>query len=144
MIRESAVEGGGYSQYVVRKPLNREKWIGYEYVGGEDYGSDVSFFCLKVEEPRAMEDSPHTHDFDMYLHFLPFDPDDMETLDAEIEIGFGPEQQIHTITSPASVYIPRGMIHCPLVFKRVGKPIFFIHTSIAPKYRKAGEEMDTP
>ncbi len=26
----------------------------------------------------------------------------------------------------------------------VHKPIFFVHTSIAPKYYKAGEVMDTP
>jgi hypothetical protein len=31
------------------------------------------------------------------------------------------------------------MIHCPLTFKRVGKPIFFVHTSIAPRYAKKEE-----
>jgi hypothetical protein len=60
----------------------------------------------------------------MYLYF--FGRDNMAELDAEIEIGFGEEQEIHTITTPASVYIPKGLIHCPLEFKRVGKPILFV------------------
>lgn len=130
-----------YGQYVVTKPLRHDKWDSYDFSGDEDYKSDVTFFLLKVEEPCVMEDYPHTHDFDMYLHFMSYDPENMEELDAEIEIGLGPEQEIHTITSPCSVFIPKGMIHCPLVFKRVGKPIFFVHTSIAPKYVKLGEEM---
>jgi hypothetical protein len=133
-----------YGQYVVEKPLRRDKWDSYDFSGDEDYGSNVSFFLLKVEEPCVMEEFPHTHDFDMYLHFMSFDPDRMEELDADIEIGLGPEQEIHRITAPCSVFIPKGMIHCPLIFRRVGKPIFFVHTSIAPKYTKTEGEVPSP
>jgi hypothetical protein len=133
---ETFMGEGTYDRYVVRKPLRRDKWDTYEYSGDEDYRSDVSFFILKVAEPCLMEEAPHVHDFDMYLHFMSYDPDDMETLDADIEIGFGDEREIHTITEPCSVFIPKGMIHCPLEFKRVGKPLLFIHTSIAPHYTK--------
>ncbi|HLA82511.1 MAG TPA: hypothetical protein VJP78_12965 [Thermoleophilia bacterium] len=128
-----------YDAYVIDKAIRHDKWTSYDYYGDEDYKSDVTFFLLKVEEPCVMEEYPHAHDFDMYLHFMSFDPDHMDVLDADIEIGLGPEQEIHEINSPSSVFIPKGMIHCPLVFKRVGKPIFFIHTSIAPKYLKLGE-----
>ena len=128
-----------YGRYVIRKALNHGDWDGFDYVGEEDYNSDISFIFLKVEEPCVMEDSAHTHDFDMYLHFLSFDPEDMEHLDADIEIGFGVEREMHHIDSPCSVFIPKGMIHCPLIFKRVGKPVFFVHTSIAPKYVKNEE-----
>ena len=132
---------GTYGRFVIEKPLRRDKWDSYDFYGDEDYKSGVTFMILKVAEPCVMEEAPHTHDFDMYLHFLPFDPDDMEELDADIEIGFGPEREIHRITSPCSVFIPKGMIHCPLIFERVGKPILFIHTSIAPNYTKTTEEM---
>jgi hypothetical protein len=136
MERRAAMTDGTYAKYVVCKPMSHGLWDGFDYVGEEDYRSDVTFIMLKVAEPCVMEDAPHTHDFDMYLHFLSFDPEDMEHLDAEVEIGFGPEKEIHRITSPCSVFIPKGMIHCPLIFKRVGKPVFFVHTSIAPKYMK--------
>jgi len=128
-----------YGKYVIEKPLRRDKWDSYDFYGDQDYKSDVTFFLLKVEEPCVMEELPHTHDFDMYLHFMSFDSERMEELDADIEIGLGPEQEIHKITAPCSVFIPKGMIHCPLIFKRVGRPIFFIHTSIAPKYTKLEE-----
>jgi hypothetical protein len=60
----------------------------------------------------------------------------MDSLPAEIEIGLGPEREIHTITSPTAVFIPKGMVHCPLDFKRVDKPILLLHTSIASDYVK--------
>ena len=125
-----------YSQYIIKKPMRCDLWDSYDFYGEEDYQSGITFMFLKVAEPCAMEKEPHVHDFDMYLHFLSFDPDDMEHLDADIEIGFGPEQEIHHIDSPCSVFIPKGMLHCPLIFKRVGKPIFFVHTSISSKYYK--------
>lgn len=128
-----------YGKYIIEKPMKRDLWDSFDFYGEEDYRSDITFMFLKVSEPCVMEDAPHSHDFDMYLHFLSFDPDDMEHLDADIEIGFGPEQELHEINSPCSVFIPKGMIHCPLIFKRVGKPIFFVHTSAAPKYYKLEE-----
>ena len=133
------MEQSEYSQYIIEKPMRIGRWESYDFYGDEDYKSDVTFFFIKVTEPCVMEESPHTHDFDMYLHFLSFDPDHMDQLGAEIEIGFGEEQEIHTITTPCSVFIPKGMVHCPLTFKQVGKPLLLVHTSIAPKYLKAGE-----
>lgn len=129
-----------YRQYVIEKPMRHGLWDSYDFYGDEDYKSGMTFMFLKVAEPCEMEDKPHSHDFDMYLHFLSFDPDDMEHLDADIEIGLGPEREIHQITSPCSVFIPKGMIHCPLTFKRVGKPILFVHTSVSPKYYKLEEQ----
>jgi hypothetical protein len=109
-----------------------------DFYGDEDYKSNITYFFSKRLAVRDGRIS-HVHDFDMYLHFLSFDPDDMEHLDADIEIGLGPEQEIHKINSPA-VFLFQGNDLCPLTFKRVGKPIFFVHTSIAPKYTKIGDE----
>jgi hypothetical protein len=91
---------------------------------------------LRITEPTLMEEFPHSHDFDMYLYFMSFDPDNMGELGADIEIGLGPEREIHKITTSTTVYIPAGMIHCPLEFKKVTKPILFIHATIAAKYVK--------
>jgi hypothetical protein len=67
---------------------------------------------------------------------MSFDPDNMGELGADIEIGLGEEQEIHKITTPTTVYIPAGMIHCPLEFKRVDKPVLFVHCTLASKYVK--------
>jgi hypothetical protein len=92
---------------------------------------------LRITAPTLMEEFAHSHDFDMYLYFLSFDPDNMGDLGAEIEIGLGEEQERHIITTPTTVYIPSGLVHCPLEFKRVDKPILFVHCTLASKYYKS-------
>jgi len=126
-----------YGKYVVRHPVA----IGgfgpeFIYTGETDYKSDFTIMFLRITEPTLMEDAPHSHDFDMYLYFIPLDPNDMDDLDADIEIGLGEEREIHKITHTTSVYVPAGMIHCPLHFLRVDKPILFVHCTMASKYVK--------
>jgi hypothetical protein len=84
-----------------------------------------------------MEEFPHSHDFDMYLTLVGFDPNGLNDLGGEIEIYLGEEQEKHIITTPTSIYMPKGFIHCPLKFTRVDKPILLVHASLAPKYEKA-------
>ncbi|OGO30384.1 MAG: hypothetical protein A2Z29_10045 [Chloroflexi bacterium RBG_16_56_11] len=127
-----------YDKYVLTYPL-ASGGFGPEliYTGEKDYKSDFTIMFLRITKPVLMEEAAHSHVFDMYLYFLSFDPDNMGELGAYIEIGLGQEQEIHTITAPTSVYIPRGMVHCPLEFKIVDKPILFVHCTLAPKYYKS-------
>ena len=127
-----------YGNYVVRHPV-AIGGFGPEliYTGESDYKSNFTLMFLRITKPVLMEKDEHTHDFDMYLYFLSFEADHMGDLGAEIEMGLGPERERHIITTPTSVYIPKGMIHCPLEFKRVDKPILFVHASISPKYYKS-------
>jgi hypothetical protein len=127
-----------YDQYVVRRPVAKSGYgPAFKFTGEEDYKSDFTFMCMRITEPCLMEETAHTHDFDMYLYFMSFDPDNMGDLGAEIEIGLGPEQVIYKINTPTSVYIPKGLVHCPLHFKKVNKPVLFLHASIASKYYKS-------
>jgi hypothetical protein len=126
-----------YAGHVIPKQLAKfDPWPTMEWIGETDYKTNVTFMITRVQAPCVMEEFPHSHEFDMYLHFWSYDPDDMDSLPAEIEIGLGlgEEREMYTINSPTSVYIPAGMIHCPLIFKRVDKPIILFHTSIASKY----------
>lgn len=128
---------GKYDQYVIQKPVG----IGgfgpeFIYTGEQDYKSNFTIMFLRITEPTLMEEYAHSHDFPIYLYFMSFDNDKWGELDADIEIGLGPEREIHKITQTTSVYIPPGMIHCPLHFKRVGKPILFIHATLAANYVK--------
>lgn len=129
-----------YGKYVIKRPV-ATGGFGPEliYTGESDYKSDFTIMFLRITEPTLMEESAHSHDFDMYLYFLSFDPDNMGDLEADIEIGLGEEQEIHKITTATSVYIPKGMIHCPLHFKRVDKPILLVHCTLASKYYKSPE-----
>jgi hypothetical protein len=124
-----------YGKYVVRIPLETGEYGPLSRLTGEEhYASDFSILFAHISAPCLMEDAPHSHDFDMYLYFLGVN--DLGDMDAEIEMGLGEEQEIHKITTPTSVYIPKGLVHCPLNFIRVGKPILFVHATLAPKYIK--------
>jgi hypothetical protein len=127
-----------YGKYVVRRPVAIGGY-GPEliYTGEKDYNSNFTIMFLRITAPTLMEEFAHSHDFDMYLYFLSFDPDNMGDLGAEIEIGLGEEQERHIITTPTTVYIPSGLVHCPLEFKRVDKPILFVHCTLASKYYKS-------
>ncbi|MBN1161859.1 MAG: hypothetical protein JXA17_07930 [Dehalococcoidales bacterium] len=78
-----------YGRYVIRKSLAKfEPWPTMEWTGETDYKTNVTFMITRVMAPCKMEEYPHSHDFDMYLHFMSYDYEHMDDLFAEIEIGF--------------------------------------------------------
>ena len=82
---------------------------------------------------EAYEDVyPHTHKGSEVLCFVGGNPENISDFDAEIEIALGEEGEMHTITSPSVVSIPGGLVHGPLRFKRVSKPVFFIEVTLVP------------
>jgi hypothetical protein len=131
-----------YSKYVIKKPVATGGYgPEFIYTGEKEYKSNFTIMFLRITQPTLMEEFAHSHDFDMYLYFMSFDPDNMGDLGADIEIGLGEEREIHKITTPTTVYIPAGMVHCPLEFKRVDKPVLFVHCTLAAKYVKEPEKI---
>jgi uncharacterized RmlC-like cupin family protein len=128
-----------YGKYV----LTRAAQVGasgfrrIKYVGEEDFGSEYSVNCILVTEPNLMEQYPHAHDFDMYLTFVGLHENGIDELGGEIEFYYGEEEEKYTFTTPTTIYIPKGMIHCPLNFKKIDKPVLLIHATLASKYVKA-------
>lgn len=99
-------------------------YIDSNFVEGAFYAECVWFH-------KASEGSPpeHTHeDFDEILMFFGSDPENPHDLCGEIELWLGDEK--HMITESCIVYIPKGLKHCPMYFRRVDRPI--IHLSTAP------------
>ena len=126
-----------YNKYLKTHPIGDAPFGPvFTFSGEEDFQSDFSMFTIYVTKPNLMEDTAHSHEFDMYLVFCGSDPDNPADLGAEIELFFGEEEEKHVITEPTVVYIPKGLTHCPLNFKRVDRPVLFLHATIAPKYYK--------
>ena len=100
--------------------------------------SDKNFSLIWncIKEPFVMVDNPHAHDFDQFLHFYGANSDDIADFDAVVEMSMGEELEVHTITEPTVLHIPAGMIHCPLEFKVVNKPIIFMNVAMTPEYIK--------
>lgn len=126
-----------YGKYLKTHPITDAPFGPvFNFSGEEDFQSDFSMFAIYVTKANLMEETAHSHDFDMYLVFCGSDPDKMNDLGAEIELSLGEEEEKHIITIPTVVHIPKGLKHCPLNFKRVDKPVMFLHATLAPKYVK--------
>ena len=132
-----------YGKYILREPLGKARHpeievpvirIGQESVV-EEWGSPPFSITMEaVHSPFLMAKEGHVHDQDEILCFIGANPMDYKDFGAEVELYLGEEGEKHIITSTTFVYVPRGLVHCPLNFKRVDKPIVFSDILMAPLY----------
>jgi hypothetical protein len=76
----------------------------------------------------------HRHSCAEILYFIGGDPMNFKEFGAQVELAMGEEGEIHLINTTTWVYVPKGLLHCPLNFKKVDKPIMFGHIMFAPTY----------
>ncbi len=97
-----------------------------------------------ISEPFEMVSEPHAHDFDQFLIFVGGDINNMPDLGGEVELTLGEEKgklEKFVFTKATAVYIPAGLFHCPLNFKKVNnpaKPILFHDFFFAREYKRKG------
>jgi hypothetical protein len=87
-----------------------------------------------LKEATTLEDKPHVHDADEIIGFFGNDPENPHDLGGEIEIWLEDEKQV--ITKSALLFVPAGMRHCPLILKRIDRPIFHFTTVPGGRYVK--------
>jgi mannose-6-phosphate isomerase-like protein (cupin superfamily) len=92
-------------------------WIDEKVVPGA-FQMNCSWYLRSNEKGPP----PHTHEVNEILGFFGNDPDDSYNLHGEVEFWLGDQKFI--INKTAMVFIPAGLKHCPLILKRVDKPIF--------------------
>jgi len=79
-----------------------------------------------IEAPEILGAPTHNHPFDQWIFLI--GADDFNEFDAYAEFTY--DNRIIKIDYPAYIFIPKGIDHCPLDIKRVGKPIIFMDVSI--------------
>jgi hypothetical protein len=92
-----------------------------------------------ITKPFVIASDSHKHEFPQYITFLGGDITNMTDLGGEIELTLsedGINTEKHIITRATTVYIPAGLYHGPLIFKKVTKPILFIDLYFAQKYER--------
>jgi hypothetical protein len=87
-----------------------------------------------LKAAATLEDRPHAHENDEIIGFFGNDPDHPHDLGGEIEMWL--EDEKHIITKSALLFVPAGMKHCPLILKRVDRPIFHFTTVPHGRYIK--------
>lgn len=134
------MEESKYGQWFFKNPIVAGKFCDRLIFYSRNYVGEKNFSVLWncITEPYLMVNDPHSHDFDQFLHFYSADSLHITDFQAEVEISLGEEQEKHVITEPTVLHIPAGLIHCPLNFKVVNKPVIFMNVALTPQYSKPG------
>jgi hypothetical protein len=116
------------------------------HIWGHEWNSGyrMDWFC--VTEPFLMINEPHTHDFDQFLAFQNADATKVNDFDAEVWLYVGPKgkQEKFVITETCFVHIPAGMVHTPLEFRIIRKPIVFMDIALTTEYVRKPEDKTKP
>lgn len=99
-------------------------------------GANLNMGWQLFTQPIYLEKEPHTHDVDEYLCFLGGKLPDVFDFKAEIEFWLGEEGEKYIINKATIIFIPKGLVHCPLNFKRIDEPILFHAILLAPGFTK--------
>ena len=83
-------------------------------------------------EKIVMEEKSHSHQFEEVVTLFGTDPENPKDLCGEVEFWMGDEK--YMITQSCIIYVPKGVMHCPLIFHRVDRPIFHFIVGHAGKY----------
>ena len=108
--------GGNLSQ----ETSTRIMYLDSEVIKGAFFVECVWFWPTTKEDKGSPD--PHSHEFDEVLGFFGTDTKNVLDLGGEIEFWFDDEQ--YMLTKSCLVYIPKGLKHCPIVFRRIDRPIF--------------------
>ena len=107
-------------------------------------GANLNMGWQLFVRPIFLEKEPHTHNVDEYLIALGGElPDLFSSFQAEIDFCIGEEQEKHVINKPTIIFIPKGMVHCPLNIRKVDKPVLFHAILLSPRFTKTmnGKEL---
>ncbi len=130
-------ENGKYGQYtnlfleIQPEKTEPAEWrmepYGY-FKGEEDIpNSQFRMGFQVIKAPVVYEKEPHYHREEQYYIFLDKKLPDTFGFDAEIEFYMGEDiddMEKIVITKPTVIRVPANMWHGPVIFKRVGRPVF--------------------
>jgi hypothetical protein len=156
------MQGGKYGKYIIEEmrtpsklsvsrrmdptdlpPRQRPRiqllYLDKEIVEGGTYTECVWIMPGK-RYPGVAEPVPHAHDFDEVVSFIGSDLDDPWNLNGEIEFWIEGEQ--HILTRSCLICLPKSTRHCPLIIRRVDKPIYHSAVGTGGIYLQYIDEKD--
>jgi len=127
---------GKYDDLVFKIPQEFHSWYGFASPRGFFRGTTmmekakVYMDYTSVTNELVME-FPHTHHaVDEYIVLANADFNNFyDGFDAEIDFWLGEDNQnmeMFTVTEPVIIRIPPKLYHCPINFRRIGKPVLFM------------------
>ena len=127
---------GQFDHLFLTIPPEYHSWDGYAspragFSGASEMPGAKMYMGFSVSTKEGVMEIPHIHHgIDEYLVFTGADMTDFfGSFDAEVEVWIGDNPnklEKVTITEPTVIRVPPNLWHCPINFKRVGKPVNFI------------------
>lgn len=137
-----------YGKYILREPIEQGSTGVVVHacaepgcVGANHPNWPGEQTMVLVREPRVMNPQPHAHEYDQWLWFFGPNPGNFFEFDGEVEVYLGDEGEKHTINTTSLVFVPKGLVHCPLKFTKVNKPILFVQLCFNPTYTRSVGDM---
>jgi hypothetical protein len=91
-------------------------------------GSNLAIGFAYIERPETLGGDTHSHPHDQWIFLIGGNSKNFLDFDADAEMLLG--NKVRKINYPCYFFIPKNTPHCPLVIKRIGKPIVFIDARI--------------
>jgi hypothetical protein len=91
--------------------------------------SNLAIGFAYITTPDTLGGNTHSHPHDQWIFLIGGDSKNFLDFDADAEMLLG--DKVRKINYPCYFFIPKNTPHCPLVIKRVGKPLVFIDARIA-------------
>jgi hypothetical protein len=88
--------------------------------------------CWFVKVPEKQMYFQHHHDVPEIIGLFGGDYQNQHDMGAEVE--FWMEDEKYTITKSCMIFIPANIKHCPLMLKRIDKPIFHFSVVTSAAY----------
>lgn len=127
-----------YGKYIIRQTRPNPKGlpaIPVAFEGANDWsGIQHRMVWNHVLKPTVLESEPHSHNFEEFLCFMACDPTSPFDFGAEIEVSLGKEGEKHTIDHASIVCVPKGVMHGPINFKKVTRPVLFCDIYMATEH----------
>jgi hypothetical protein len=109
----------------------------------KDFGGlNFAMSWWAITEPFEMVAENHAHDFNQFLIFAGGDLTKMPELGGVVELTLsldGKNLEKFVITEATTIFVPAGLYHCPLNFKKINdpkKPILFHDLFFSPEYKR--------
>jgi hypothetical protein len=109
------------------------EWIAYNDCTRIDAGLLMRIIRYNSKgAPYSIIDT-QAHEYASLFIFLGTDSDDCTNLGAEVEMLIGPEQEKHTISKSAYVYVPAETAHGPFKVTKADRPFNFLEIVAGPE-----------
>lgn len=120
----------------VKNPGNADQiaWFNGGDLEGIELNISWGFYSSPGIWHGARGGGAHIHPVDEALFFLGLNPNDINYLGAEIEIGLGEEDERQVINRPSAVIAPKNFVHCPVITRWVERPYAHFHVYLGSKY----------